>query len=496
MSDTTRTILWIALAVVVIALIAWVMASSRRRRAAEERTFRTGELRAQPEPSDRPTAAPDRPVVQESQRAATQPGADATPEPAASDDHSRTVTEAAASGVGHDDSAESPAATPRSQQQEATVAEPDGDVNDHDHDHDHEDDGRATGAFPAGQDEQAQGPERAQPRGASAAAAGAFGGASTLDHDDEPDLADADDPFSSSREPQSPGEPSAQQDTSDREQSRANGYERRMNETSSNAAGGHFDDGHTVSVPALDEAKEALTDGGTPGDDAGDHRGQAWSTSPGSASLDTESGTDERDAVEDIDAQNTAQQPVESARAPEPASGDDQRHGADDSRHDAGHGAEAGDASDRSRSDDDTDLDVDDGSAARDRADNSDDRADRADRDSTADDEAVGARVGGGEDHEAHDTASGDEQGEVSSEVNSEGRRVSGFDEVSDGGYGLGSAASIADGAQPLGHPVKAWHDRKSFVGPDDEGYDGSEPDVWFYSADAARRAGFSGPGD
>ena len=35
------------------------------------------------------------------------------------------------------------------------------------------------------------------------------------------------------------------------------------------------------------------------------------------------------------------------------------------------------------------------------------------------------------------------------------GRRMSGFDEVVDGGFGLGSAAPIDDGAQPLGHDVK-----------------------------------------
>lgn len=489
MSDTTRTILWIALAVVVIALVAWVMASSRRRRAAEERTFRTGELRAQPEPTDRPAAAPERPVAQETQRTGTQPTADAAPEPratAASDADSSP----AAAPAQHHDGTESDVDTPGSQH-EVAAAEPDDVATAHDG----HDDGPAVGvgaAEQAEQDEQAQGPERAETRGAGAAAAGAFGGASTLDHDDEPDLADADDPFSSSREPQTSAEPS-QEDSTSGEQSSPNGYEKPMNETSSNAAGGHFDDGHTVSVPALDEAKEALTDGGTPSGDAGDHRGQAWSTSPGSASLDTESGTDERDAVEDIDAPNTAEQPVESARAPQPASGDSDVHAddADDTDTDSDDAADRTD--DAATVDTDTDTDAAD-------TDDTDAAADTDD----ADGEAVVARADEGSDDASHHTASGDEQGEATSATNaettaeatSEGRRISGFDEVSDGGYGLGSAAPIADGAQPLGHPVKAWHDRKSFVGPDDEGYDGSEPDVWFYSADAARRAGFSGPND
>ena len=59
-------------------------------------------------------------------------------------------------------------------------------------------------------------------------------------------------------------------------------------------------------------------------------------------------------------------------------------------------------------------------------------------------------------------------------------RRISGFDEVVDGGYGIGSARPIDDGAQPLAHPVKAWTDRKSFVAPGDEGFDGADRDVWF----------------
>ena len=83
------------------------------------------------------------------------------------------------------------------------------------------------------------------------------------------------------------------------------------------------------------------------------------------------------------------------------------------------------------------------------------------------------------------------EEASVAAAPTSVERRISGFDEVYDGGYGIGSAQPIHDGAQPLAHPVKAWTDRKSFVAPGDEGYDGAEPDVWFYNEDAARRAGF-----
>ncbi len=70
-------------------------------------------------------------------------------------------------------------------------------------------------------------------------------------------------------------------------------------------------------------------------------------------------------------------------------------------------------------------------------------------------------------------------------------RRVSGIDEVVDGGYGVGSAAPIEGGAQPLGHPIMGYHERRTFLVPEAPGYGESEPDVWFYDEDAARRSGF-----
>jgi hypothetical protein len=70
-------------------------------------------------------------------------------------------------------------------------------------------------------------------------------------------------------------------------------------------------------------------------------------------------------------------------------------------------------------------------------------------------------------------------------------RLVSRLDEVVDGGHGVGSAAPIADGAQPLGHPIKAWRDTMTYVLPDGLGYDGGEPDVWFHSEQAAQAAGY-----
>ncbi|QIK74886.1 hypothetical protein [Nocardioides piscis] len=71
-------------------------------------------------------------------------------------------------------------------------------------------------------------------------------------------------------------------------------------------------------------------------------------------------------------------------------------------------------------------------------------------------------------------------------------RRTSSLEEVRDGGFGMGSAAPLDDGAMPLGHPVKAWKGIGA-VNPGDPGYDGAEPDVWFTDRDTAESAGFSG---
>lgn len=76
------------------------------------------------------------------------------------------------------------------------------------------------------------------------------------------------------------------------------------------------------------------------------------------------------------------------------------------------------------------------------------------------------------------------------------GRRISRFEEIVDGGYGVGSAAAIDDGAQPLGHPVMGFRDTHTFVAPGAEGYGEAEPDVWFYDEDAARRSGFRAHGE
>ena len=72
-----------------------------------------------------------------------------------------------------------------------------------------------------------------------------------------------------------------------------------------------------------------------------------------------------------------------------------------------------------------------------------------------------------------------------------QGRRISAFDELRDGGFGVGSAAPLDDGAQPLDHPVQAYRDTMTYRLPGDAGYDSAEPHVWFYDEAAAEHSGF-----
>lgn len=68
--------------------------------------------------------------------------------------------------------------------------------------------------------------------------------------------------------------------------------------------------------------------------------------------------------------------------------------------------------------------------------------------------------------------------------------RISALQEVRDGGYAVGSAAPIADGAMPLGHPVKAWEDTRTYAEPGQAAY-AAPPHVWFRDAETAAAAGF-----
>ncbi|TQM64660.1 sunset domain-containing protein [Humibacillus xanthopallidus] len=173
----------------------------------------------------------------------------------------------------------------------------------------------------------------------------------------------------------------------------------------------------TVSVPALEDRADYVSEQGTPDDDPGDHRGQPWATTSGTP-------------------------------APEPET-------------DPQTGAEEGQATEGalgSRMDPSTETEIDGG-------------ADHAD-DSDVSDDSV------------HD------------EPQQSGPRVSTFEEVVDGGFGIGSAAPLEGGVQPLGHEVKASRDGNTFLLPGDEGYDDAQPDVWFYNEESARRAGFRKQGE
>jgi hypothetical protein len=70
--------------------------------------------------------------------------------------------------------------------------------------------------------------------------------------------------------------------------------------------------------------------------------------------------------------------------------------------------------------------------------------------------------------------------------------RISSLEEVRDGGFGVGSAAPIEDGAQPLGHPVKGVRGSMQFHEPGSPSYNAATPDVWFLDADSAERFGFT----
>ncbi|MDO5504281.1 MAG: hypothetical protein Q4G67_14035 [Actinomycetia bacterium] len=69
--------------------------------------------------------------------------------------------------------------------------------------------------------------------------------------------------------------------------------------------------------------------------------------------------------------------------------------------------------------------------------------------------------------------------------------RISDLEDVVDGGFGIGSAAPIDGGVQPLGHPIKANLDTKTYQDLHSPWYDQTQPDVWFLDAGFAERAGF-----
>jgi len=237
------------------------------------------------------------------------------------------------------------------------------------------------------------------------------------------------------------------------------------------SAAGADEEAAQVRVPALEDRDEVLADGGTPDDDPGDHRGQAWATTPGMPGP----GDSAEPADEGIDV-DMAPHSHESDETDEPdeAVGSTAQEPRREEAEPAPDVAAAAYPDTDASTDTSTDTSADTGTDAS--ADASTDTSTDASTDTSTDTNA--------------------DEPATAENASPSGRRVSAFDEVVDGGFGLGSAAPIEDGAQPLGHVVKGTRDGKSFLAPDDAGYDDLEPDVWFYNEDAARRAGFHREGD
>ena len=83
------------------------------------------------------------------------------------------------------------------------------------------------------------------------------------------------------------------------------------------------DEPKQVEVPALAERADVLADGGTPANDPGDHRGQAWATTPGDRGLDDATGDDDAaDEGLDVDMAPHSHESDEDEELAEPASVD------------------------------------------------------------------------------------------------------------------------------------------------------------------------------
>ncbi|HET7800327.1 MAG TPA: hypothetical protein VFL38_07885 [Humibacillus xanthopallidus] len=497
MSDTTKLILAIVVVVVVVAVIVSLFMNARKRRELEHRRFEAGELRARIDEHA--------PHLQETADRASVTGAIAAD---ARTEAERTAAEAERKA------AEARALEEQAQQQDAEARRLEGHAQKHaaeaeaaqsslvelernadliDPDVRTDDEGYRldeSGQRLPGQEP--QGAAHAAPVVATGAAAAAS--APFLRDDDEPDLADAENPFAMNaahenadtadasteaawedstvgtdtvdHTPHESRDDVSNDDTTTRDETASDaestGAEADTTSESREAPASsttdadegpvepEYDDHgllvrdhteETVSVPALEDRDEYLSDKGTPDDDPGDHRGQPWATTSGTpapeAEKDSETGAEEGQATE---------------------------------------GALG------SRMDPSTEIEIDGGTA---------DSDDSAPAPESAHDAAPDS---------AHDaapeSAHDDAPDSATEEPQQSGPRVSSFEEVVDGGFGIGSAAPLADGVQPLGHDVKASRDSSTFVLPGEEGYDDAQPDVWFYNEESARRAGFRKQGE
>lgn len=75
-------------------------------------------------------------------------------------------------------------------------------------------------------------------------------------------------------------------------------------------------------------------------------------------------------------------------------------------------------------------------------------------------------------------------------------RETSSFEEVRDGGYGVGSAAPVWDRVMPLGHPIKGTTHHMEYFVPGGQWYEQVVADVWFTDEETAVRFGYHRSGD
>ncbi|GAA1991186.1 hypothetical protein GCM10009817_36620 [Terrabacter lapilli] len=417
MSEAGKAVLWIVVAIAVIAVIIWLFVSAGRRRAAEARRFEASEQRGRAATRRADLRSPGRghDVVPASPASSASPAPAEQPAPAVPAAPAAPALGAAAVGA-------------------AAFTQEDDD----------EDLADAANPF-------------------AATAATAVGTRSAEEHPEERSTIVSDKPAPQTAEttssggtgstvfdPESVSEGQSTEATDSVPTAEASGADgsAATDGQSVTPPAATIDEPQEVDVPALADRDEFIAEGGTPAGDPGDHRGQPWATTPGQHDPgDSDAPADEGLDVDMAPHSHASDEVDETAEAVDPA-GDAPR------REEAEPAPDAAAAAFPEEHDPTTD------------------------EHDTAGDGATAGRSDTGERQEART------------------RRTSSFDEVVDGGFGLGSAAPIGDGAQPLGHAVKAQRDGRTFLAPGDAGYDELEPDVWFYNEDAARRAGFDRQGE
>ena len=365
MSDTGKTVLWIVVAVVVIAVIIWLFVSAARRREAEARRLEAGNLRARvqerlPEvqhTEDRAsvTAAMAADARAEADRQAAEAERQAAEAERQADEADRRAAEARRleeQAQQHRAAAESARVEHAGLEREADRVDPDVRTDDEGHRVD------GSGTRQSGQESPA------------------VGSAAFTNDDDEDDLADAENPFApptdaettpvaagegtdlasasdleigehdadessyASEEPEVVSESSSrgssagsvgtgtasEQSPDERPTAVSDQSSRDIDDTSEQVPAppvADADEPKQVEVPALAERADVVADGGTPANDPGDHRGQAWATTPGDRGLDD--ATDDGDAADeglDVDMAPHSHESDEDDELAEPASDD------------------------------------------------------------------------------------------------------------------------------------------------------------------------------